>query len=390
MKKSTLSLILISLIIWSCNNISESTNSNSGYFLTLLGNDTLAIEQFDKTEAGITAKVLLRSPQTIYFEYELTQDIEGGMSSMTRYSQPPKSAFSGNNKEVSQELRVIGDSLISEAKTNNGTRRTAVLNKKGSLPFIDMVHWPYELAFNNAANNPNDSIHQMLFTGRSISDFIIHKAKIDSITLRHPSRGVMGVDIDDNGNLVKLDAALTTRKLIVKRVGLMDFEAIVKDFAIRDENGSPFSGNLSGAIEESFSFKGTDFKVTYGSPKKRGRTIFGGIVTYGKRWRTGANRATHFSTSNNLKIGELNIPAGEYTLFSIPEENGGVLIINKQTGQNGQSYDESRDILRVPMTVSNQNEVTENFTIKVVENAKGGSINLIWDQTVLSIDFVIN
>ena len=83
------------------------------------------------------------------------------------------------------------------------------------------------------------------------------------------------------------------------------------------------------------------------------------------------------------------MPAGDYTLFSIPAASGGTLIINKQTGQNGQSYNESRDLGRVPMSIGTQNDVTENFTIKVEENANGGLIKLIWDQTVLSVNFII-
>lgn len=387
MKNTCLAVLLISLTIWSCNNTSNKTDSI--HFVTLLGNDTLAVEQFVKSEKGITAKVLLRSPQTIYLEYELNQNAEGGMTSMTGYRQDPQLAFTTEGKEITQEIKIVGDSLISETTGSNGLTRVAVLNKEGTLPFIDMVHWPFELALNAAANSASDSIHQMLFTGRNISDFIIHKVKPDSMTLRHPSRGVMGVSVDDKGNLIQLDAALTTRKLIVNRVASLDFEHIVKDFAEKDKSGSPLSGELSGGVEDSFSFRGTDFYVTYGSPKKRGRTIFGGIVSFGERWRTGANRATHFSTSKDLQIGTLEIPAGEYTLFTIPEKEGGVLIINKQTGQNGQSYNESLDLGRVPMTVSTQEEVTEDFTIKVIESADGGTLQLIWDQTIYSVDFTI-
>ncbi|MEP2669657.1 MAG: DUF2911 domain-containing protein [Cyclobacteriaceae bacterium] len=385
--KNTCFAILISLFIWSCGdtpNIPESI-----HLVTLLGNDTLAVEQFVKSDEGTIARVLLRSPKTIYLEYELEQGADGGLASMKRYSQDPQLAFSPEGRSMTQEITVVGDSLISETTGEDGIRRTAVLNEKGTLPFIDMVHWPYELAFNAAARSANDSIHQMLFTGRSISDFIIHKVSADSMTLRHPSRGVMGVTVDQEGNLVKLDAALTTRKLVVNRVGALDFESIVKGFAEKDKNGSPLSGELSGGVEDSFSVKGADFNVTYGSPKKRGRAIFGGIVSYGTRWRTGANRATHFSTSKDLQIGNLEVPAGEYTLFTIPEQDGGVLIINQQTGQNGQSYDETRDLGRVPMTVSPQDEVTEDFTIRVVENATGGSLQLIWDQTIYTVDFTI-
>lgn len=387
MRNTFLAVLLISLTIWSCNNTSDKTDSI--HFVTLLGNDTLAVEQFVKSEKGIATKVLLRSPQTIYFEYELNQNADGGMTSMTRYNQDPQLAFTPEGKEITQEIKIVGDSLISETTGSNGLTRIAVLNKEGTLPFIDMVHWPFELALNAAASSPGDSIHQMLFTGRNISDFIIHKVKSDSMTLRHPSRGVMGVSVDDKGNLIKLDAALTTRKLIVNRVAALDFDRIVKDFAEKDKGGSPLSGELSGGVEDDFSFKGTDFYVTYGSPKKRGRDIFGGIVPFGERWRTGANRATHFSTSKDLQIGTLEIPAGEYTLFTIPEKEGGILIINKQTGQNGQSYNESLDLGRVAMTVSTQDEVTEDFTIKVIENTNGGTLQLIWDQTIYSVDFLI-
>ncbi|MEX0844679.1 MAG: DUF2911 domain-containing protein, partial [Balneolaceae bacterium] len=149
-------------------------------------------------------------------------------------------------------------------------------------------------------------------------------------------------------------------------------------------------GSLSGAVSAEFSFKGTDFSVEYGSPQKRGRELFGGIVPWGERWRTGANQATHFYTSNDLHFGDLEVPAGEYTLFTIPEQDGGTLIINKQTGQNGQSYDEARDLGRVPMEISTKNEVTEAFTILVEEKDEGGVLKLIWGETVFSVNFEID
>ena len=206
------------------------------------------------------------------------------------------------------------------------------------------------------------------------------------MTIRHPSRGVMGVLVDENGNIEMLDAGLTTRKLKVRRVSDLDIDAIGESFAARDESGNPF-GQLSGAETAEFSFNNTDFRVEYGSPQKRGRSLFGGIVPWGERWRTGANRATHFYTSSDLMFGNLEVPAGEYTLFTIPEPDGGTLIINKQTGQNGQSYDKSRDLGRVPMQISTQDEETEAFTIKVEETESGGALKLIWGNTVFSTDF---
>ncbi len=91
--------------------------------------------------------------------------------------------------------------------------------------------------------------------------------------------------------------------------------------------------------------------VNYNSPAMRGRRIIGGLVPYGKVWRTGANPATSFSTEADLMIGKLRVPAGKYTLFTLPAEPGTpwLLIVNKQTGQWGLEYHEDRDLGRTAM-----------------------------------------
>ena len=383
MKPHQLAAAFMLLALSACSNSSDQSNT---YFVTRLGNDTLAIESLQKQADRVMAQVVLRSPSTRLMSYEMTLNEAGGMESLVRYDMADGS-FQTEGATIAQKVIVDGDSLIHEVRTRNGEmRRYSMAHEKGALPFIDMVHWPFEMAFNQAAKEANDSISQKLLTGRRLSNFIIHKRTSDSLTLRHPSRGVMGVSVNAKGELLKLDAALTTRKLVVTRVDQLDFEEIAQSFMARDKNGSPF-GSLSGAVNESFEVNGTEFKVSYGSPKKRGREIFGGIVNWGQRWRTGANRATHFSTSRDLKMGDLDVPAGEYTLFTIPQPDGGILIINKQTGQNGRSYNHDRDLGRVPMNIGSQAEVTEAFTITVEGNGNNGVLKLIWDQTIFSVDF---
>lgn len=383
--KYLLPVILAIALLNGCDTGTEG-NGDAG-FITLLGNDTLAVEQFTKTEEGIQARVVLRSPSTSFASYSLSLDSLGGIAEMTRRSHTREERFEGDG-EVVQTVTRSGDSLRVEFMSDEGMQTRTVAYEEGVVPFIDMVHWPFELAFNRAAEMEADSIDQPMLTGTRISNFIIWKADSDSMTLRHPTRGVMGVTVDGEGNLQVLDAGQTTRKLTVERHSSVDIEGIGERFATMDERGNPF-GELSGAEEGEFSFNGAEFHVSYGSPSKRGRTIFGGIVPYGERWRTGANRATHFETSADLTIGDLEVPAGEYTLFTIPEEDGGILMINRQTGQNGQSYDPERDLGRVPMEVETKDDVTEHFTITVEEQGEGGVLKLIWDRTVYSVDFEI-
>ncbi len=108
-----------------------------------------------------------------------------------------------------------------------------------------------------------------------------------------------------------------------------------------------------------------DISITYCQPGIHGRTIFGGLVPYGEVWRTGANAATTLKTTGTLQIGTLKVPAGTYTLYSLPAESGWQLIVNKQTGQWGTVYDKAQDLGRVPMETGSNATPVENFTISL-------------------------
>lgn len=383
--KNLLVAFCVVILISACEKTAPEQTSVG--FVTLLGNDTLAVEQFEQTDSGISAKVVLRSPETTFSSYNLTLDETGGIQQMTRTDYSLESGFNGEGT-ISQTIERQGDSLHVEVQTDEGTESYNAPYQEGVLPFIDMVHWPFEVAFVNAVDVEADTVNQPMFTWSNISNFVIADIEEDSMTVRHPFRGVMGVDLADNGGIAFLDAGLTTRKLKVHRTSDIDINAIGQRFAVADQRGNPF-GSLSGAVTSEFSFLDTDFRVDYGSPQKRGRELFGSIVPWGERWRTGANRATHFYTSSDLQFGDVTMPAGEYTLYTIPQPDGGTLIINKQTEQNGNSYDESQDLGRVSMEISTHEEVTEAFTIMVEEAGEGGVINLIWGDTIFSTNFEI-
>ena len=111
---------------------------------------------------------------------------------------------------------------------------------------------------------------------------------------------------------------------------------------------------------------GANINVNYGRPSKRGRVLFNGLgdMKWGMVWRTGANEATHFTTSKPLAFGASTVPAGTYTLFTKLEENGKwELVVNKQTKQWGTAYDAKQDLVRIPMTVTSNNAVVEKMEI---------------------------
>lgn len=134
---------------------------------------------------------------------------------------------------------------------------------------------------------------------------------------------------------------------------------------------------------------GKTISVKYSSPRMRGRKIFGGLVPYGQIWRTGANEATTFVTNENLvTVGATNIPAGSYTIFTIPDSDKWALIINKRTGEWGIPYKyESEELARVPMSVKRLSSPVENFTISFDHTATGCTMHISWENTEVSVPF---
>ncbi len=130
--------------------------------------------------------------------------------------------------------------------------------------------------------------------------------------------------------------------------------------------------------------------VDYGRPSKRNRAIWGGLVPWGEVWRTGANAATTFVTDRNLAFGSAVVPAGTYTLYSVPNAKGTwYLVVNKQNGQWGTEYHQEQDLVRIPMTTKPIGSSVEKFAINVVPDGSGGAIQLEWDTTEADAAFIV-
>jgi hypothetical protein len=127
---------------------------------------------------------------------------------------------------------------------------------------------------------------------------------------------------------------------------------------------------------------GQSATVDYSSPRAKGRKIFGELVPFGQVWRTGANEATTFVNTADVVVGGAVVPAGSYTLFTIPNKDKWVLIISKKTGEWGTDYaGPSNDLARVDMKVATESSPVENFTISFDK----GMMIIDWDTTRASV-----
>jgi hypothetical protein len=127
--------------------------------------------------------------------------------------------------------------------------------------------------------------------------------------------------------------------------------------------------------------------ITYSRPSVKGRVIFGGINPYGQVWRTGANAATTISFTENVIVEGHSVPAGTYSLFTIPDKNEWTVILNKTAKQWGAyNYKQADDLLRFKVKPTYRAEKRESFTVQFAdETTHSSDLHLVWDHTAISI-----
>jgi hypothetical protein len=130
----------------------------------------------------------------------------------------------------------------------------------------------------------------------------------------------------------------------------------------------------------------SSIELNYSRPGMKGRKIFGDLVPYGKVWRTGANSATRIKFSDDVTIGGQTLKAGEYAIYTVPNEKEWEIIINKGSANWGTDYKQEDDILRVKATSVKLDWPVETFTMQF-SNVKSNSTDLqiMWDKTLVSV-----
>jgi hypothetical protein len=361
---------------------------DSAVFVTRLGADTLVVERVVRSPRRVDAEVAMRVPRTSRTVYVLELSPSGMLERMeaTTFDTTGGGATPARHEIMTR----AGDSLRIETTVGGQRRSRAVRADPNVLPFIDMVHWPYEIALMRFRTSGAGESPQPLLTGSRVSTFALGRVGTDSMTITHPSRGTMRLRVDASGRLMALDAGATTRKLLVERRPWMPIDDIVRRWTSEDAAGRSL-GALSGRARTKGVVAGATISLDHGTPSKRGRAIWGALVPFGTVWRTGANEATHFETDRDLVFGTgadtLAVPAGRYTLFSVPERDGGWLIINRETGQTGTAHDPTKDLGRVRLSTRPLATPVETFTIKAETDGGVNLLRLQWDDAERVVPF---
>lgn len=350
--------------------------AQSGAFITRLGNDTVGIERYTRTGNTLEGDLVVRAPRTRQVHYVATYD---GDNIRTFEVRDIPLDGSGVGQVTTM---TFAPEAVTQRITRGDSTRTVEVRAGGARTALIFVGYPwalYQQAIGTALAGGRDSAAvQVIFPGSPrVTTVPIVRHGGDSVMV-----GFFGdpgwARVNAQGRLTGYDGSQTTNKVKVERVAEVPLDRLARDFAARDNQGRAV-GQLSPRDTVRATVGSAHLMVDYGRPSARGREVFGGIVPWGRVWRMGANAATQFETDRNLEIGGKAVPAGKYTLWTVPTRDGATLIINSQTGQWGTDYDASKDFVKVPLSVKSTAQPVERFTI-AIEPGQGnqGTLSISW------------
>jgi hypothetical protein len=367
--------------------------------VTVLGRDTVAIESFVRTAGHIEGDIVIRVPGTVRLRYAVDATSEGRFA-RSRVETIPLGTSDIPARKVS--LVAERDSVRITVDSGGRQRRETRAMTPDAVPLL-------MTGFNESFGlYASVGLYELLLARRPA----MHDASRDSVELptvaiatgrsstrRFVRRSPVMVDVDffkiawihlthdDSTRIQLVDARETTEKTESRRTAYIDVERAAKSFAGRDRSGNGV-GPASPNQVTTKSLGATRLRIEYGSPRRRGRDVLGQVVPYDQVWRTGANAATTLAFDHDVVIGGASVPAGVYSLWTIPRADGVTLVINRQAGQWGTEYHPERDLVRVPMRTATAPARQENFSIAIDGSERGPELRIAWDTFVWSVPIV--
>jgi Protein of unknown function (DUF2911) len=362
-------------------------------FVTTLGRDTVVIESFTRTSSRLDGDIVVRVPGTVLCHYTADMGKDGTVSH-TVVDITPLATSDVPTERVTMDFHDGLAHITLDVKgqpQKTGTRPF----EKGAFPFFMTGFGSsyglysslgmYELFLPRVSSDVNatSSVPSIDMVSAQVGTRRFVRRSPSQIAVDYFGIGWTELMVDADGHITGADAThATTEKTQSSRTDFIDAKRAAQTFAAADHAGHGIGAASPNKVSRG-SIGGQPIVVSFGSPKKRGRDILGNVVQYDRVWRTGANEATTIVLPRDASIGGQPVPAGTYSLWTLPAKDGTVnLIINKQHGQWGTDYDQAQDLVRVPMHVETATPPREEFAIDVTGDGNAGALRLAWDTFI--------
>jgi hypothetical protein len=379
-----------------------AAQSESGAFVVTLGRDTTVIEQYRRSGITIEGDMLIRTQRAVVARHYIgTLNANG---TMARFEVVNRQAANAQ-APVTHIVSTFGDTTTVVITRDTAQQTFHVATPGGALPFLSYSYALYELIGRRGATLGRDTVLTVAAGQNDPVPLIVKHPKRDSLSVAFTGDvGPTLFTIDKDGRIQSVDGRLSTEKVTSRRLVKVDFPALLAAFQSRP------LGQASPPDSVRATIAGVSIGLDYSRPSMRGRTIFGPgtatprpVVPWGEVWRTGANFATRLATSADIVLGGQTIPAGTYTLWTLPSATGWKLIVNKQIKAPcktaaecsdpqrpnlwGTDYSADSDLVRVDLPVTRLTDPVEEFTMGIDPQGDGGVLWMRWETTRLAIPF---
>lgn len=360
-------------------------------YVLLLGNDTVAVDQFTMSRDRVEGTIVTHLPRAVLTRYTVALNPATGRASQIQYNSrlPDGSLIATAGQAGVRQVTIdfAGDSAVTRVQRDTVvTMRVAAPN---AFPYLNYGIAFFQLPVSALRAAGRDSASYAIYTGGRVTT---------PITARRigPNRYVFSlagfgfaVRTDDGGVVQTVDGSGTTQQFVATlRNEPINPMTLASAWAAAERTRRA-STALSPRDTTRATIGSAQLLVDYSRPLTRGRRVWGSNgVLNDTLWRTGANAATQFRTNAPLTIGGQQVPPGTYTLWTLAVPGRYQLILNKQTGQWGTVYDPAQDLVRVPAQARPLSAPVEQFTIALEPTgANAGLIRLQWGTQELTVPF---
>lgn len=374
-------------------------------FVAVLGRDTVAVERVERSSTRLVTDGVDRFPFVRRRHSEFDLDADGKITHMVMDVRTPNARTPAERgRRITADM--TGDMVRISIRDSAGTRDTSFRTAGAiTVPHVSMMYSVIELeiaaALKRAAALGRAAADQraaslgsaagervefrQFYPDRDVGpSFALHRGWVyprgnGAVELRHDWLSGSGdVTVDSAGRLLTYSGKRSTYQVAVTRTEVLpDVESIGEQFAAAEQRAGP--GQLSVRDTTRATIGAATFAVDYSRPLARGRRLVGDVIPFDFVWRTGANAATQFTTSAPITLAGVSVPAGTYTLWTIPRASRVELAINRQTGQWGTEYDKGRDLGRATLMTESLADTVEKFTIAISPiDTKRGTLSLSW------------
>lgn len=378
--------MLIAAVVISFAVARDARADEKGNFVFTLGVDTTSVETWTRTSNRLEVDQVGRAPRVLRRK-SVYQYKGGGLEQFSMVVTPPGADAPTQVIEAKRD----GDSVRVSTRTgNNPAVASAFFVPRDMLVALRTSPWAiFEAETRRLAKSKADTLGgRILYIGATTPDrWQLKKLGRDSVSLWVSTGDLFHIRVDKDGRLLGSRPLAGTFQVALTRPASLDVDAMAANYRAREQGGASLGMLSPRDTVRAVLPNGGTLLIDYGRPAKRGRVVFGGIVPYGEVWRTGANAATQLKVDKDLTIAGTVVPAGAYTLWTVPGAAGWKLVLNSETGQWGTAHKAERDVFTTDMNLSVLPQAAERFTISVEPTATGGLLHLDWDTTRASVGF---